>query len=141
MILDLKTKAMPYLKKSTLDLTPPLKEKNITITEKLSLTPSFISSAKGPEYTDVSLTSNIAEKISSTSTIVENKPTRELAFQEFEDIKVSTKTFIAMTNLILDLKKLFEFLPVIDYTVIPKKREEKRKLKLLNKTKMSYMVQ
>jgi hypothetical protein len=135
MILDLKTKAMPYLKKSTLDLTPPLKEKNITITEKLSLTPSFISSAKGPEYTDVSLTSNIAEKISSTSTIVENKPTRELAFQEFEDIKVSTKTFIAMTNLILDLKKLFEFLPVIDYTVIPKKRGRKKKTEVVEQNK------
>ena len=28
----------------------------------------------------------------------------ELVFPEFEDIRVSTKTFIAMTNLIIDLK-------------------------------------
>jgi hypothetical protein len=37
---------------------------------------------------------------------------KQLVFPEFDDIKVSTKTFIAMTNLIIDLKKLFEFLPI-----------------------------
>ena len=46
---------------------------------------------------------------------------KQLVFPEFEDIKVSTKTFIIMTNLLIDLKKLFEFLPVTDYTFVPKK--------------------
>ena len=32
-----------------------------------------------------------------------NKDDRILTFQEFDDIKVSTKTFTAMTNLCIDL--------------------------------------
>jgi TATA-box binding protein (TBP) (component of TFIID and TFIIIB) len=48
-------------------------------------------------------------------------------FQKFEDIKVSTKTFIVMTNLILDIKKLFEFLPITTYFMVPKKRGRKKK--------------
>ena len=51
----------------------------------------------------------------------------ELVFPEFEDIRVSTKTFIAMTNLIIDLKKLFDFLPITEYIVVPKKRGRKKK--------------
>ena len=50
-----------------------------------------------------------------------------LVFPEFEDIKVSTKTFIVMTNLLLDLENLFEFLPITDYTVVKKKRGRKKK--------------
>ena len=50
-----------------------------------------------------------------------------LVFPEFDDIKVSTKTFIVMTNLILDLKNLFEILNVTDYTVVKKKRGRKKK--------------
>jgi hypothetical protein len=53
--------------------------------------------------------------------------TDKLNFPKFEDIKVSTKTFIVKSNLILDLKKLFDFLPITDYTVIPKKRGRKKK--------------
>ena len=57
---------------------------------------------------------------------------KSLVFPEFDDIKVSTKTFIAMTNLTIDLKKLFEFLPVTDYVVIPKKRGRKKKTTYTN---------
>lgn len=53
---------------------------------------------------------------------------KKLTFPKFEDIKVSTKTFIAMTNLNIDLKKLFSFLPITDYIVIPKKRGRKKKV-------------
>jgi TATA-box binding protein (TBP) (component of TFIID and TFIIIB) len=49
-------------------------------------------------------------------------------FQKFEDIPVSTKTFIVMTNLSLDIKKLFDFLPVTNYIVVPKKRGRKKKV-------------
>lgn len=69
-----------------------------------------------------------SKDIKFTDTINKNAKDRPLVFPEFEDIKVSTKTFIAMTNIIIDLKKLFEFLPIIDYTVIPKKRGRKKKL-------------
>jgi TATA-box binding protein (TBP) (component of TFIID and TFIIIB) len=46
---------------------------------------------------------------------------------KFEDIPVSTKTFIVMTNLTLDIKKLSDFLPITDYIVVPKKRGRKKK--------------
>ena len=54
-----------------------------------------------------------------------------LKFPDFENIKVSTKTFIAMTNMIIDLKKLFEFLPITDYIVVPKKRGRKKKTEVV----------
>lgn len=46
-------------------------------------------------------------------------------FPEFEDIAVSTKTFIIMTNLTLDIEKLFNYLPITNYVVVPKKRGRK----------------
>ena len=52
---------------------------------------------------------------------------KKLAFPDFEDIPVSTKTFIVMTNIVLDIKKLFEFLPITDYIVVPKRRGRKKK--------------
>jgi TATA-box binding protein (TBP) (component of TFIID and TFIIIB) len=55
-----------------------------------------------------------------------------LTFPEFNDIKVSTKTFIAMTNLSLDLQQLFLFLPITDYIVIPKRRGRKKKVEKPN---------
>jgi TATA-box binding protein (TBP) (component of TFIID and TFIIIB) len=51
----------------------------------------------------------------------------KLVFPDFDSIKVSTKTFIVMTNLILDIKKLFKFLPITEYIVIPKRRGRKKK--------------
>jgi TATA-box binding protein (TBP) (component of TFIID and TFIIIB) len=51
----------------------------------------------------------------------------KLTFPIFEDIPVSTKTFIVMTNITIDIKKLFEFLPVTNYVVIPKRRGRKKK--------------
>lgn len=50
-----------------------------------------------------------------------------LKFPEFSDITVSTKTFTATTNLVIDIKKLFNVLPVTPYIVIPKKRGRKKK--------------
>lgn len=56
------------------------------------------------------------------------KSGKNLSFQEFDDIKVSTKTFIIYTNMVLNLKKLFEYLPITEYTVVPKKRGRKKKM-------------
>ena len=55
------------------------------------------------------------------------KQISNLVFPEFDDILVSTKTFICMTNLSLDLRKLFDFLPVTEYIVVPKRRGRKKK--------------
>jgi TATA-box binding protein (TBP) (component of TFIID and TFIIIB) len=62
-----------------------------------------------------------------TTDLLNNKIQKPLIFSNFDDIKVSTKTFIVMTNLLIDLKKLFEFLPVTEYNFIPKKRGRKKK--------------
>ena len=64
-----------------------------------------------------------------------NSKDKELVFPEFEDIPVSTNTFIAMTNLILDLKKLSDFLPITEYIVMPKKRGRKKKSEVVEQNK------
>ena len=50
-----------------------------------------------------------------------------LNFPKFSNIPVSTKTYTATTNLTIDIKKLFNTLPITPYTVIPKKRGRKKK--------------
>lgn len=46
---------------------------------------------------------------------------------DFKKIEVSTKTFTATTNLQINIKELFDYLPVTPYTVVPKKRGRKKK--------------
>lgn len=60
---------------------------------------------------------------------------KELSFPEFDKISVSTKTFIVKTNIVIDLKNLFEFLPVVDYVIVPKKRGRKKKLDTIEQNK------
>lgn len=52
---------------------------------------------------------------------------KNLIFPDFDSIKVSTKTFIVMTNMILNIDKLFNFLPITDYILVPKRRGRKKK--------------
>ena len=59
----------------------------------------------------------------------------KLKFKEFKDIKVSTKTFTATTNLDIDLYKLYDFLEIVEYTVIPKKRGRRKKTPILDLNK------
>ena len=68
-------------------------------------------------------------------TINKSKDSSSLVFPDFENIKVSTKTIITMTNLIIDLKGLFDFLPVIEYTPATKKRGKKKKTYMLEQLK------
>ena len=51
----------------------------------------------------------------------------DLSFPNFDDIKVSTKTFTATTNLDIKIDKLFEILPITNYVVTVKKRGRKKK--------------
>jgi len=55
-----------------------------------------------------------------------------LKFPDFDDIKVSTKTYTATTNLDINIKELYEKLPVTPYTVIPKKRGRKKKCDIVD---------
>lgn len=50
-----------------------------------------------------------------------------LDFPLFDDIPVSTKTFIMMSNISINLDNLFNFLPITKYVVIPKKRGRRKK--------------
>jgi TATA-box binding protein (TBP) (component of TFIID and TFIIIB) len=52
----------------------------------------------------------------------------KLVFPEFNSIKVSTKTFIVMTNMTLDIDKLFDYLPFVEYILVPKRRGRKKKI-------------
>ena len=53
----------------------------------------------------------------------------DLKFPNFDDIKVSTKTIIAKTNMTIDLKKLFDYLQITDYKSNQKKKGKKKKRK------------
>lgn len=61
-----------------------------------------------------------------SNSIEVKKGIKELKIPKFEDIPVSTKTSIVMTNITVDIKKVYEQLPVTPYTVIPRKRGRKR---------------
>lgn len=61
---------------------------------------------------------NIDESVSAGS---------KLVFPDFDTIKVSTKTFIVMTNMTLDIDKLFQYLPFVEYILVPKRRGRKKK--------------
>ena len=52
---------------------------------------------------------------------------KELNLPRFEDIKVSTKTFTANTNVTIDIHKLFDTIETTHYVVLPKKRGRKKK--------------
>lgn len=54
----------------------------------------------------------------------------KLNFNNFEDIKVSTKTYVASTNINIDLKKLFEIIEITPYTVKKKKRGRRKKTEI-----------
>jgi TATA-box binding protein (TBP) (component of TFIID and TFIIIB) len=50
-----------------------------------------------------------------------------LVFPEFDDIPVSTKTVIVKLNLKIDLEKMVQSLPYVDYVIVPKRRGRKKK--------------
>ena len=67
--------------------------------------------------------------LSETETEIKTKINNNLKFPKFEDIPVSTKTFTANTNLKIEIKELFESLPITPYIVIAKKRGRKNERK------------
>jgi TATA-box binding protein (TBP) (component of TFIID and TFIIIB) len=58
---------------------------------------------------------------------MENQTLSTNTFPNFDDIKVSTKTFIVTSNLDININNLFEQLPVTEYEVVPKRRGRKKK--------------
>lgn len=69
------------------------------------------------------------------SSIHKEKTGADLVFPEFDDIKVSTKTFTATTNLNIQIDKLYQILPITPYVVVPKKRGRKKKCEQIEHNK------
>lgn len=69
------------------------------------------------------------------SDMSDNKSAKDLVFQNFDNIKVSTKTFIVVTNIILNINKLFNFLPITEYILVAKKRGRKKRNNIVDPNK------
>lgn len=54
---------------------------------------------------------------------------------KFSDIKISTETIIAISNLTFDLNLLYNYLPVTEYIVVKRKRGRKKKVEVINPNK------
>jgi len=55
------------------------------------------------------------------------QPSDHLSFPDFDDIKVSTKTYTVKTNIDVDIRRVSELLPITDYIVVPRRRGRKKK--------------
>lgn len=78
-------------------------------------------------------TKNILEKKEIETKQIKTVP--DFNFLKFEENKVSTKTFIVLTNLKIDKQKIFDFLPITPYVIIPKKRGRKKKTPVVDVNK------
>lgn len=54
---------------------------------------------------------------------------------EFSRIKISTETIIAVSNLVFDLNNLYNYLPVVEYVVVKRKRGRKKKVEVIDPNK------
>lgn len=60
---------------------------------------------------------------------------KNLSLPNFKDIKVSTKTFTASTNINVEIDKLFDIIEITPYILIPKKRGRKKKGEIIDPNK------
>lgn len=74
----------------------------------------------------------LKEKFHLNNKMASKTKEKELVFPEFDNIKVSTKTFTANTNLNIEIEQLYKKLPITPYVVIPKKRGRKKKGQQIN---------
>lgn len=56
------------------------------------------------------------------------KKESSMNFPDFRSIPVRTKTFIVMTNIKIDIAKMYHTLPLTKYVIVPKRRGRKKKL-------------
>jgi hypothetical protein len=66
------------------------------------------------------------------SEVTQGKISETPNFPEFDQIPVSTKTFIVNTNITIDIAKLYELLPITLYQVEPSRRGRKRRIGIDN---------
>lgn len=61
------------------------------------------------------------------------------SIKKFEDIAISTKTVIGISNLKIDLEKFFNYMPITDFTPVEKKRGRKKRIQIvLNHNNLPY---
>lgn len=53
------------------------------------------------------------------------------SIKKFEDIAISTKTVIGISNLKIDLEKFFNYIPITEYTPLEKKRGRKKRIQVV----------
>lgn len=64
-----------------------------------------------------------------------DKVIEKTEYPKFKDITISTKTVIAHTNIKLDIKTIFEKLPITNYIVVQKRRGRKKKEAIVDPNK------
>jgi len=55
-----------------------------------------------------------------------------MQYSSFSNIKISTQTIIALSNMTFDLTPIYKYLPVTDYVVVKRKRGRKRRVEVVN---------
>ena len=55
-------------------------------------------------------------------------------FKSFDEINVSTKTVIGMSNLNIDLDKFFKYIPVTDYIPVEKRKGRRKRIQIKTTT-------
>lgn len=64
-----------------------------------------------------------------------NGPVDVSNIPEFSKIKISTETIIAVSSLVFDLNNLYNYLPVVEYVVVKRKRGRKKKVEVIDPNK------
>jgi len=59
--------------------------------------------------------------------VLDGKKIKAKILPDFDELTKSTKTIIALSNYIFHLDKIFKYLPLADYILIPKKRGRKKR--------------
>lgn len=90
------------------------------------MTTAVVDKKINTSFTELSLSSD-DEEVERTS--------KNIYFDDFDKIDVSTKTFIVMTNISLNIDNVFNFLPITNYIVVPKRRGRKKKIKPIDPNK------
>ena len=83
---------------------------------------------------DISNESLLSSLIPNSSKTTSDKSINDI-IPEFSKIKISTETIIAVSNLVFDLNNLYNYLPIVEYVVVKRKRGRKKKVEIIDPNK------
>jgi len=87
-----------------------------------------------PPATMSKIGGNSLSKLIKTEPLLTDKEIEDI-IPEFSKIKISTETIIAVSSLVFDLNNLYNYLPVVDYIVVKRKRGRKKKTEVIDPNK------